>query len=138
MIYQDSDELKELTQLITASAQKTARDDFGLRVTVSDVGRERTQRENLIVEKIVIKEQTALDSLAAGRQALIVQTTQEIGRLRARLVDLIIEQGSENEMKEVSRQITELESQLVEIRTSGRLSLPGQPEVKQLQGSTDQ
>jgi hypothetical protein len=138
LIYQDSDELKELTQLITTSAQKTARDDFGLRITVSDIGRERTQRENRIVEKIVIEEQTTIDSIAAGRQALIVQITQQIGGRKARLADLIIEQGSEDEMKEVSRQITELESQLAEVRTSGRLSLPGQPEVKQLQGSTDQ
>jgi len=138
LIYQDFDELKELTALITASAQKTARDDFGLRITVSDIGRERTQRESHIVEKILIEERTTIDSIAAGRQTLIVQITQQIGGLKARLVDLIIEQGNESEMKEVSRQITELEAQLAEVRKSGRLSLVGQPEVKQLQGSTDQ
>lgn len=132
LIYEDSDELTELTKLITASARKTALDDFGLSIALSDIGRERTRRESSIVEKIISEEQAMLDGFASQRQALIKKITQQIGALKASLADIIIDQGPQEQMKEVNRQISDLEGQLAEVRRSGRLDLLPGSEVKQL------
>jgi hypothetical protein len=136
LVYQDSIELKELENLITASAQKTALDNFGLRVTLSDIGRERTGIEDGIIGYIINEQQAVIDGIARGRQLQIQKVTHQIGVLKGQLADIIIDQGSKEQMKEVSRQIAELELQLVEIRSSSHRSLPFQSETKQLPETT--
>lgn len=136
VVYQNSQELEKLIRAVAASAEKAALRDFGIRVTIGNLGRERSARESRMIASIVDEERLLIDSIAAERQSLIKNVIGQIGRLKGKLADAIMTQAGDEEMREIKLQISSLERELGVIRQSDPLSLSGAPESKQLPEST--
>jgi hypothetical protein len=121
LAHQDSSELDQIATLIKGTAVAAVDRGFGLRITLENIRRQRTDLEERWIAGV--KESNEL---------LLRRFEQERQRLMNQFVDSLMSGAREEQLAEIKRQIADVDKHMEATRSSGRPSLAAAPEPKEL------